>query len=158
MKLFRERRADRSETAQFVTFFVDDLFLGIEAVRVQEVLRLQQMTPIPLAPPAVRGLINLRGQIVTAIDTRVAFGLSPLRESEPFNLILGGEDAGISLLVDAIGDVLDVPNSSFSPMPGNAPHAHRDKLSGVYTLPDRLMLLLNVARTLDTACREVPSH
>lgn len=76
-----ERRQQRGDTIQFATFQVGDLFFGIQAVRVQEVIRQQEMTRIPLAAPAIQGLINLRGQIVTAIDTRHTLGLPPLHPS-----------------------------------------------------------------------------
>jgi purine-binding chemotaxis protein CheW len=143
----------RDETLQFATFHVGDLFFGIEAVSVQEVIRHQEMTPIPLAPPAIRGLINLRGQIVTAIDTRSTLGLPPAPAGEPpMNIIISAEDGAISLLVDAIGDVLEVPLSSYAPIPDNVPAAQRDKIAGVYKLCDRLMLLLNTEKILDTAC------
>lgn len=74
---------------QFCTFHLDSLFLGIEVLRVQEVIRAQPMTHVPLAPPAVKGLINLRGQIVTAIDLRDRFGLPPLpSEQAPMNVVV----------------------------------------------------------------------
>jgi chemotaxis signal transduction protein len=72
---------DGGETRQFATFQVGELFFGIEAVRVQEVIRSQEMTEIPLAPAAIKGLINLRGQIVAAVDTRCTLGL-PLADAE----------------------------------------------------------------------------
>ena len=70
-----------SSRRQFSTFFLHDLYLGVEVLKVQELIRLQEMTRVPLAAPAVRGLINLRGQIVTAIDLRRQFGM-PEREPE----------------------------------------------------------------------------
>ena len=72
---------------QYSTFYVGDLFFGVEVVKVQEVLRYQEMTKVPLAPDAVQGLINLRGQIVTALDMRRRLAL-PARSPEftPMNL------------------------------------------------------------------------
>ena len=100
---------------RFATFFVADLFFGVDVLRVQEVLRYQQMTRVPDAPQVIEGLINLRGQIVTAIDMRRRLGL-PLRSQNaaPMNMVIRTEDGAVSLLVDEIGDVLDVDTSTSS--------------------------------------------
>ena len=66
-----------TNTKQFCTFFVNGLFFGVEVLKVQEVIRYQEMTRVPLAPAMIEGLINLRGQIVTAIDLRRRLDLSP---------------------------------------------------------------------------------
>jgi purine-binding chemotaxis protein CheW len=144
---------DGGETRQFATFQVGELFFGIEAVRVQEVIRSQEMTEIPLAPAAIKGLINLRGQIVAAVDTRCTLGL-PLADAEkqPMNIIIHTEDGAVSLLVDEIGDVLEVPIHSFAPVPDNVPAPQRDLIAGVYRLKDRLMLSLDTAQLLEHAC------
>ncbi|MDE1152030.1 MAG: chemotaxis protein CheW [Micavibrio sp.] len=148
-----ERRQQRGDTIQFATFQVGDLFFGIQAVRVQEVIRQQEMTRIPLAAPAIQGLINLRGQIVTAIDTRHTLGLPPAApESQPMNIIIQAEDGAVSLLVDSIGDVLEVPQNSYAPIPDNVPPRQRNLISGVFKLRDRLMLLLNTEQLLALAC------
>jgi purine-binding chemotaxis protein CheW len=144
---------DGGETRQFATFYVGDLFFGIEAVRVQEVIRSQEMTEIPLAPAAIQGLINLRGQIVAAVDTRCSLGL-PLAEpgKQPMNIIIQTEDGAVSLLVDEIGDVLEVPIHSFAPVPDNVPAPQRDMIGGVYKLRHQLMLALDTAKMLEHAC------
>jgi purine-binding chemotaxis protein CheW len=154
MNTQKDRRKARGESAQFVTFHVENLFFGIEAVRVQEVLRYQEMTPIPLSPEAIRGLINLRGQIVAAVDMRCTLGL-PLHPGPemPMNIILQSDDGPVSLLVDTIGDVLEVPLNSYAPVPDNVPAHQREMIAGVYRLKDRLMLLLRAERFLEIACR-----
>jgi purine-binding chemotaxis protein CheW len=150
----RERRKPREETLQFATFHVERLFFGIEAVRVQEVLRYQEMTPIPLAPQAMKGLINLRGQIVAAVDTRCTLGIPPHDGPEkPMNIIIQTDDGPVSLLVDSIGDVLEVPLNSYAPAPDNVPAHQRELIAGVYRLKDRLMLLLRAERFLEISCR-----
>ena len=142
----------RSMTRQYATFHVGELFLGIEVEKVQEVMRHQEMTDIPLAPAAIRGLINLRGQIVVAVDTRRSLGL-PSSESEVLarNIIIRSDDGGVSLLVDDIGDVLDVPLQAFAPVPENMPAARRELIEGVYNLNDRLLLVLDTKRLLASA-------
>ena len=88
---------------QFCTFCVDGLFFGVEVLKVQEVIRYQAMTPVPLAPAVVNGLINLRGQIVTAIDLRRALGLSDRPAgSLPMNVVVRTDDGVVSLLVDGL--------------------------------------------------------
>src|SRR5690349_12857723 len=94
---------------QFATFFVGDLCFGIEVMRVQEVLRYQEITRVPEAPSVIEGLINLRGQIVTAIDMRRRLGLPDRPEGiVPMNMVVRCEDGALSLLVDEIGDVIEV--------------------------------------------------
>ncbi len=144
---------DAGETRQFATFHVGELFFGIEAIRVQEVIRHQEMTPIPLAPPAIRGLINLRGQIVTAVDTRRMLALPSIAsDRRPMNIIIKAEDGAVSLLVDEIGDVLEVPLNSFASVPDNVPASQRDLVAGVYKLKGQLMLALDTEQLLENAC------
>jgi purine-binding chemotaxis protein CheW len=103
---------------QFCTFFLDSLFLGVEVQRVQEVLRQQEMTQVPLAPAVVRGLINLRGQIVTAIDLRRRLELPSAPARTPaMNVVVRTDDGAVSLLVDEIGDVIKFRMTTFEPPP-----------------------------------------
>ncbi len=135
---------------QYATFFVDGLFLGIDVLQVQEVFRYQEMTQVPLAPGVVEGLINLRGQIVTALDMRRRLNLKPRTGGEkPMNAVVRTEEGAVSLLVDEIGDVLDVQADAFEPPPDNLPPAARDLLRGVYKLKDRLLLILDTDKTID---------
>src|SRR3954452_5082856 len=136
-------------SAQYATFIVHDLFFGIDVLRVQEVLRYQEMTRVPLAPVVAEGLINLRGQIVTAIDMRRKLGL-PARQPGrlPMNMVVRSEDGPVSLLVDEIGDVLQPDEASFELPPDNAPQVSRELLQGIYKLKDRLLLVLDPDRTL----------
>ena len=93
-----------AERRQFCTFFLDGLRFGVDVQKVQEVVPYQEMTRVPLAPPAVRGLLNLRGQIVTGIDLRHRLDLPPRADDRlPVNVVLRGEDSPVSFLVDEIG-------------------------------------------------------
>ena len=139
-------------SAQFSTFFVADLFFGVDVLRVQEVLRFQQMTRVPEAPEVIEGLINLRGQIVTAIDMRRRLGLPPRAGQQmPMNMVVRAEDGAVSLLVDEIGDVLDVDAATFERPPENLDPAAHEIIRGVYKLKDRLLLVLDAERTVDVA-------
>lgn len=133
-----------TSTRQFSTFIVDNLLFGIDALKVQEVLRCQEMTRVPLAPAEVEGLINLRGQIVTAIDARRLLQLPPpAGETKPMNIVIRREDGAVSLLVDDIGDVIEVESALFEPAPGNMPGRQAELLEGIFKLEGRLLLVLN---------------
>ncbi len=135
---------------QLATFHVADLFFGVDVLRVQEVLAWQPMTPVPLAPEVVEGLINLRGQIVTAVDMRRRLGLPPHGgEAAPMNLVIRTEDGPVSLLVDDIGDVLEADAAAWERPPENLSPAARELVRGVYKLEGRLLLVLDVERTVE---------
>jgi purine-binding chemotaxis protein CheW len=146
-----------AEAQQFCTFTVGNLYLGIDVLRVQEVIRSQAMTQVPLAHPVVRGLINLRGQIVTAIDLRRRMDL-PDRESAelPVNVVIESDDGAISLLVDDIGDVVEVDEQHFERPPDTLRGPARELITGTYKLPDRLLLVLDAdaAISLPNSTRE----
>jgi purine-binding chemotaxis protein CheW len=139
-------------SGQFSTFFVADLFFGVDVLHVQEVLRSQQMTSVPQAPGVIEGLINLRGQIVTAIDMRRRLGL-PQRAGDqaPMNIVVRTLDGAVSLLVDEIGDVLDMDLATYERPPQNLDPAAKELIRGVYKLKDRLLLVLDEERTVDLA-------
>src|SRR5438132_562711 len=99
---------------QFATFFLESLFLGVEVLKVQEVIRYQEMTRVPLAPAMIQGLINLRGQIVTAIDLRRRLQLPPRTDGRlPMNVVVRTDDGPVSLLVDSIGDVVELQDDAY---------------------------------------------
>jgi len=134
---------------QFSTFFVDHLFFGIEVEKVQEVLRHQEMTRVPLAPPVVRGLINLRGQIVTALDLRRCLGLTEAASDQlAMNVVVRNENGAVSLLVDDIGDVVEAGEESFEPPPDTLSSKARSMIRGVHKLKGRLMHVLDTEGTL----------
>ena len=134
---------------QYATFFVDGMFFGVEVLKVQEVLRYQEMTRVPLAPEIIEGLINLRGQIVTAIDMRRRLKLAPRgTDAQQMNVVVRSEEGAVSLLVDEIGDVIEVSQSRYEPPPVNMPLAQRALVDGVYKLEGKLLLVLNTDRTL----------
>jgi purine-binding chemotaxis protein CheW len=135
---------------QFCTFYVDDLFLGVEVAKVQEVLRYQEMTSVPLASPTVSGLINLRGQIVTAIDLRKRLELNGRPEGQlPMNVVVRTNEGVVSMLVDSIGDVLEVPDHAFETPPETIDGITRHLVLGVYKLPDNLLLILDTEKAVN---------
>ncbi len=142
--------ATTAGTAQFCTFYVEGLMFGVEVTQVQEVLLFQETTRVPLAPETVQGLMNLRGQIVTAIDLRRRLKFAPLPDGrEPMNVVLRTGDGAVSLLVDEIGDVVEPEESLFEAPPSTVQGIARQLVRGVFKMPDRLLMALDVERTLN---------
>ncbi len=139
-----------AERQQFCTFFLDGLRFGVDVQKVQEVVPYQEMTRVPLAPPTVLGLLNLRGQIVTGIDLRRRLEL-PERPSgsQPINVVLRGEDSPVSFLVDDIGEVIEVAAESCQQPPETLYARVRDLIQAVYPLEEELLLVLDTVKTLD---------
>ena len=132
-------------TVQYATFLLDGLYFGIEVLNVQEVIRHQDMTPVPLAPPMVRGLINLRGQIVTALDLRTRLGLSPRTDGDmPMNVVVRHEGELFSLLVDEVGDVLSVDGAAVEPPPPTLDPTWRQACAGIVRRERGLLVVVHV--------------
>ena len=135
---------------QFCTFYLDDLFFGIDVLKVQEIIRYQEMTQVPLAPLVVCGLINLRGQVVTAMDLRLRLGLQARSTGQlPMNVIIRMEDDTVSFLVDEIGDVVEPEEDAFEPPPETIKGSVRKLIDGVYKLDGQLLLVMDAERTMN---------
>jgi purine-binding chemotaxis protein CheW len=129
---------------QYCTFYLGDQCFGLDVLRVQEIIRQQAMTCVPLAHRVVRGLINLRGQIVTAIDLRRRLDLPDRAEDcEAINVVVHTDNGAVSLIVDEIGDVVDVTVQPFERPPETLSGPARELVEGVYKLPGKLLLILN---------------
>jgi purine-binding chemotaxis protein CheW len=136
-----------SERRQFCTFWMGKRLYGMPVDEVQEVMREQTMTRVPLAGSAVRGLINLRGKIVTAIDLRKGLGLGEEKINGPLmNVVVSSEEYTVSFLVDAIGDVLDVGEESFESVPETLQGEARKLVAGVYKLQNGLLHVLDAEK------------
>ena len=134
---------------QFATFYLHGFFFGVDVLKVQEVIRYLKMTRVPLAHVMIQGLINLRGQIIPAIDLRQRLEFPEREENQlPMNMIVRTEDGGVSLLVDEIGEVLEVPESCYERLPSTVAGAARELIQGVYKLKGRLLLILDAERTV----------
>jgi purine-binding chemotaxis protein CheW len=139
-----------TNSKQFCTFFVNGLFFGVEVLKVQEVIRYQGMTRVPLAPTMIQGLINLRGQIVTAIDLRRRLELAPRAADQlPMNVVVRSDDGAVSLLVDEIGDVVEIQDDIYERPPETLKGVARELVQGVYKLKERLLLILDTERTVN---------
>ena len=136
---------------QFATFEVADQLFGVEVHTVQEVLSYNEYTPVPLAPPAVGGLFNLRGQVIAAVDLRVQLGLPRQTMQGPvMNVILRGDGEPVSLLVDRIGEVVDLDDEAFEGPPDTLSGPTRELVTGTFKMDGRLMLALDVNQAVDT--------
>ena len=136
-------------SGQLATFWLDGDLYGVEVAHVQEVLKSQGLTRVPLAPAAVAGLINLRGQVVTAIELRERLGRPPRPEGTDAVVIvvrLHGE--AVSLLVDSIADVVDVHATDFEPPPDTLDGQARELIRGAYKLDGQLLLALDVQKAV----------
>jgi purine-binding chemotaxis protein CheW len=139
-----------AQTSQFCTFYLDKLLFGVELKGVQEVIRSLDMTRVPLAPGVVSGLINLRGQIVTAVDLRRRLELEPRPAGMlAMNVVVRSEDGAVSLLVDEIGDVVEVEEATFERPPETLRGSVRTVITGVHKLNDRLMHVLDIEKACE---------
>jgi purine-binding chemotaxis protein CheW len=139
-----------ASTQQFCTFLLDDHVFGTPVPKVQEVIQHQEMTRVPLAPEVISGLINLRGQIVSAIDLRRRLGLEDRPAGQlPMNVVVRTNDGAVSLLVDEIGDVIEVEEETLENPPETLQGFAREVVSGVYKLSGRLLLALDIDKIVD---------
>jgi len=131
------------------TFWLDGRCFGIDVTDVQEVVQYQRLTAVPLARPVVSGLLNLRGQILTALDLRRRMELVDRPEGQdPMNIVIRTDDGPVSLLVDRIGDVVEVEPDSFEAPPDTLTGVARDFITGAYKLEGYLLLELDTRRVL----------
>jgi len=139
-----------ASSQQFCTFFLDGHLFGTPVPQVQEVIQYQAMTSVPLAPDVVSGLINLRGQIVSAIDLRKRLGLKDRPDGQlPMNVVVRTNEGAVSLLVDEIGDVIEVEEEMLESPPETLQGFAREVVRGVYKLAGRLLLALDIERVVD---------
>ena len=140
------------ETRQYCTFYLGKRFFGIDVLDVQEVLLGQVATKVPGAGREICGLINLRGQIVTAIDLRERLGFAggTSEGGSGYNIIVRCEGGFSSFLVDEIGDVIEVEVGSMHPLPESLPSQAREACRGVVQLANQLMIVLDTVAASET--------
>jgi len=135
---------------QYCTFYLDKKHYGIPMMEVQEVMLQQSLTPVPLAPSVVRGLMNLRGNIVLSIDIRRRLGLP---ESDPtqdsIQIITQGPAGLVGWMVDQMGEVADLDPAAGEIPPGTVPAANRELTQSVFQLESGLLMVLDGQRILE---------
>lgn len=144
------------DSLQICTFRLGKLLLGIDVLSVQEVIKCPLLTPVPLAPDAIEGLLNLRGQILTAIDLRRQFELENEDDELSGRMLIiirtGSEE--VALLVDSVGEVIDVTSETFEEVTANIPESVRPYLVGVHKLENTLLHLLDAKSTASLATKK----
>jgi len=135
---------------EYVTVTIDDQLFGLPIARVQDVFVPDRLAKVPLAPPEIAGVLNLRGRIVTAIDMRRRIGLRHDGKIPPFavGIELKGESYG--LLVDAVGEVLKLAKDGCESRPVNLDARLAEVMAGVYRLDGQLLVVLDVDRVFAT--------
>jgi purine-binding chemotaxis protein CheW len=134
---------------QLVTFRLQDESYGINVMRVQEVLRVSEIAPVPGAPSFVLGIINLRGNVVTVIDTRGRFGLPPAEVSDASRIVIiesGGQVVGI--LVDSVAEVVELSASEIDQAPNVGNDESSRYIQGVSTREDGLLIVVDLNKLL----------
>jgi len=134
---------------QYVTFFLGRDMFGIEVLRVQEILQSQEITPAPLAPEYIMGLINLRGQIITAMDLKMfVTGERSSENTSQMNIVIKDKSSIVSMVVDEIGDVIDIQKKCIEPLPAKLATINQDYISGICKRETEIVILLNVDQLL----------
>ena len=135
---------------EFVTAWIAGQLFGIPITRVHDVFEAERITHVPLAPPEISGVLNLRGRVVTALDMRKRLGLPP-REDAKKQMAIGIDHEGeaYGLLVDSMGEVLKLAADALDIVPINLQKDWAAISAGIYRLEDRLMMVLDVDRILD---------
>ena len=139
----------RSESMQLATFYVADMCLALDIALIQEIIRDVKVTRVPHAPPQVRGVINLRGEVTTVIDLRQILGLAPLdTTSDTQTLIVRSQGESIGLIVDRVGDICAVEGGSIVPPPPNVDSVDGRFFHGVCQRKSEIILVLDLEEAL----------
>lgn len=137
-------------TNQFSTFLVDERLYGVNIRMVQEITKSMTVTEVPLAPDYIKGLINLRGQIATAVGLRELFKISNASEENgKINVVCKSESYLLSLVVDEVGDVLELDDFLFELTPETVSPGVSRFMSGVYKLPNNLLTVIDIQKIID---------
>jgi purine-binding chemotaxis protein CheW len=137
-------------TNQFSTFWVDERLYGVNIKMVQEITKSMTVTEVPLAPAYIRGLINLRGQIATAVGLRELFEIQGINsQGGKINVVCKSESYLMSLVVDEVGDVLELEDTQFELTPETVAPSVSRFMSGVYKLPNNLLSVIDIQKIID---------
>jgi purine-binding chemotaxis protein CheW len=128
------------------TFYVGNEYYGIEVMKVQEVTGTPVVVPVPLAPGFVRGLINLRGQLATALGLRELFGSGEGEVNQQMSVVCRMDGNLVSLIVDQIGDVVEVEGKIYEEAPETLPPGIRKYVKGIYKMNGTLLSLLDMEK------------
>lgn len=139
-----------TQTTEYLTVKIAEQTFGIPVLQIQDVLREQKVTRIPLASPEVAGSLNLRGRIVTAIDVRRRLNVPVVPGSRSMSVVVEHNQELYSLIIDKVGDVLSLENTRIEKNPGTLSAQWREISAGVCQLENELLIIMDVARLLDS--------
>jgi purine-binding chemotaxis protein CheW len=142
------------ELLQLVSFRVEDEEFGLEILRVQEIIRIQQLTRVPASPAFIEGVINLRGRVIPVISLRSRFGLPQVPADKQTRIVVVEVNGSVlGFMVDAVSEVLRLPASAVEPAP-RIGRVEREYVRGVGKLENRLLILLDIDRLMSEAEEE----
>ncbi len=145
----RKQKSVAGTELELTTFYVDELLLGVDIHQVEEINRQLNMTPAPHTPDTVRGVVNLRGEVVTVLDLRRALGLEPtIIGAESRNVIVNSRGERIGLLVDRIADVVIAATDQIESPPANVNGIDGRFFTGVYKLESELVVILDIEQVV----------
>jgi purine-binding chemotaxis protein CheW len=143
--------------ADIVTFRVRDMLCGLNIVDVQEIKRIHQITAVHRAPPEVRGVVNMRGRIVTIIDVRQKLGFEPAASGPALVIIVPHREELLGLLVDDVDDIVRAEPGAIAPAPDNLVGVERELFCGVLKLDQTLVAILDRSRVVERNVSARPS-
>jgi purine-binding chemotaxis protein CheW len=145
MTMAKKKTLRSLEEVEFTTFYVGDLLIGVDIHHVDEINRQINVTPVPQAPPQVRGVINLRGEVVTVLDLGKVLGMGETQISDDSRtVVVNSGNEQIGLLVDRIADVVLVRSDQIDPSPANVNSVDGRFFKGVYKLDKTLLMVLDI--------------
>ena len=150
-----QKRQD-AELIQLVTFSIGEEEFGVAILKVQEIIRIMEITKVPKAPPFVEGVINLRGNVIPVIDLRKRFGLETREhDSQTRIIVIEINKMIVGFVVDSVSEVLRIPQNTVEPPPPVVSGLESEYISGVGKLEDRLLIMLDLDRLLSSEEKEV---
>ena len=148
MEKMRDRRSD-NHVVELATFYVGDALCGMDILKIREINKIMEMTKVPQAPEYVKGILNLRGRIITIIDLGNRLGLSSDEPTdESCNIIINSQNEYVGLLVDRIGDVVRAPMDKIELPPANMGGEQGEYIEGVFKTENTLIGILDVDEML----------
>ena len=145
-----------AELIQLVTFSIGEEEFGVDILKVQEIIRIMEITKVPKAPQFVEGVINLRGNVIPVIDLRKRFGLETREhDSQTRIIVIEINKMIVGFVVDSVSEVLRIPENTVEPPPPVVSGLESEYISGVGKLEDRLLIMLDLDRLLSSEEQEV---
>ena len=142
-------QSENKRAGEYVTMTIGGQLFGLPIRQVHDVFMPSRMTKVPLAPPEIAGILNLRGRIVTVIDMRCRLGLPQRDDGAPMAVGIDCDGESYGLLVDAVGEVMQLADDSCQPAPVNLDRRLAAVAAGVHRVGDQLLVVLDVGRLLD---------